>query len=178
MLQQAEAAAASQRENRQKGSDSEWDWNIRLTYAENEEKIEFVRCTSGKMSGKATAVGGGSSDFQPPLSYGLGHLAGTTRRESEAQRQVQRGGKTAQEKTEEEVVTEYVKKQSLLEAHHQSKGKSRATATEDHDDEDFQKALKLSMQEQDHHGEYRNGALRGCDRFDSSFRRMSPRYGS
>jgi hypothetical protein len=46
----------------------------------------------------------------------------------------------------EEIVREYVKKQSLLEVHHQSERKGLATAIEDEDDEDLQKALKLSTQ--------------------------------
>ncbi|KAF7516129.1 hypothetical protein PCG10_002467 [Penicillium crustosum] len=65
-----------------------------------------------------------------------------------------RDEKTPQEKTEEEVVIEYIKKQSLLEAQHQHKGKGRETAIEDEDDEndeDLQKALKLSMQEEQEH---------------------------
>ena len=81
---------------------------------------------------------------QQRSSRGPGHLAGTTQTEFEAQRQEQEGEKTTQERTEEEIVMEYMRKQSLLEMQHQSKGKSRATAIEDDDDEDLQKALKLS----------------------------------
>ncbi|KAF2036520.1 putative glucosyl/glucuronosyl transferase [Setomelanomma holmii] len=69
-----------------------------------------------------------SLSVQLPPSYDTGHLAGTT-----------------QKKTEEEIVMEYVKKQSLLEAHHQTKGKGRAPPTQDKDDEELQKALSLSM---------------------------------
>ncbi len=64
-----------------------------------------------------------------------------------------RDEKTPQEKTEEEVVIEYIKKQSLLEVQHQNKGKICETATEyedDEDDEGLQKALKSSMQEYEH----------------------------
>ncbi|KAJ9130925.1 hypothetical protein NKR23_g11959 [Pleurostoma richardsiae] len=64
-----------------------------------------------------------------------------------------RDEKTPQQKTEEEVVIEYIKKQSLLEVQHQKKGKGRETAIEyedDEDDEDLQKALKLSMQEHEY----------------------------
>jgi hypothetical protein len=56
---------------------------------------------------------------------------------------------------------EYVKKQSLLEVHHQNKGKGRATAIEDKDDEDLQKALKLSMQGHEYDAEYRYGEASG-----------------
>jgi hypothetical protein len=65
-----------------------------------------------------------------------------------------RDEKTPQEKTEEEVVIEYIKKQSLLEVQHQHKGKGRETAIKDEDDEndeDLQKVLKLSMQEEHEH---------------------------
>jgi len=85
----------------------------------------------------------GPSGTQPPPSYDHSHLAGTTQDEFQAQH---RGEKTTQEKTEEEIVMEYVKKQSVLETHHQNKGKGRASATEDDDEEDLQKALSLSMQ--------------------------------
>lgn len=83
----------------------------------------------------------------PPPAYDPAHLAGTTQGEFEAQQQ---GEKTAQEKTEEQIVLEYVKKQSLLEAHH--KGKGRAT-----DEEDLQKALELSMQEHQRNAGEQNG---------------------
>ncbi|KAH7408766.1 putative glucosyl/glucuronosyl transferase [Phaeosphaeria sp. MPI-PUGE-AT-0046c] len=81
----------------------------------------------------------GSSAQQPP-AYDPAHLAGTTQSEFEAQQQ---GEKTTQERTEEQIVMEYVMKQSLLEAHH--KGKGRAT-----DEEDLQKALDLSLQDDQH----------------------------
>jgi hypothetical protein len=92
---------------------------------------------------KAVPVANGSSDTRTPPAYDQGHVEGTTQDEFWEQ---YRGEKTVQEKTEEEIVMEYVKKQSLLEAHHQNKGKGRAVATEDEDEEDLQKALSLSMQ--------------------------------
>jgi hypothetical protein len=52
-------------------------------------------------------------------------------------------------------VREYVKKQSLLEVHHQNKGKGLATAIEDKDDEDLRKALKLSIQGHESDADYR-----------------------
>lgn len=58
--------------------------------------------------------------------------------------------KTPQERTEEEIVIEYIKKQSLLEVQHQNKGEGREPAIEHEgteDNEDLQKALKLSLQE-------------------------------
>ncbi|KAI4702974.1 hypothetical protein J4E81_001847 [Alternaria sp. BMP 2799] len=90
----------------------------------------------------ATMSDGLPGAHRPPL-YDPGHVAGTTQGEFQAQH---RGEKTMEEKTEEEIVMAYVKKQSLLEAHHQSKGKGRAPAREDEDEEELQKALSLSMQ--------------------------------
>jgi hypothetical protein len=79
-------------------------------------------------------------------SYDGKHVQGITQSAFEARHQ---GEKTTHEKMEEEVVMEYVKKQSLLEAHH-SKGKGRALASEDKNDEELQRALSLSMSMQRH----------------------------
>ncbi|KAK5121275.1 hypothetical protein LTR85_005441 [Meristemomyces frigidus] len=91
-----------------------------------------------------------------------GHVAGTTKAEFERQ-QAQRGGavtgeKGQQEKTEEEVVMEYVKKQSLLEQEHQQKslGKGKAPQADDVDDdedEELHRAMTISMQDNSQHGE-------------------------
>ena len=40
----------------------------------------------------------------------------------------------------------YIKKQSLLEQEHRNRGMARAATTEDEDDEELQKVLKLSLQ--------------------------------
>jgi hypothetical protein len=136
----------SMREQRQRSSDGELKSDSGLD-GEEDEEFEQAGGESERMAERAAAVAGGPSVVQRPPSYDPGHLAGTTQSEFEAQQQGQQGEKTAQERTEEEIVMRYVKKQSLLEVHHsQNKGKGRATATEDKDDEDLQKALKLSMQ--------------------------------
>lgn len=125
--------AESLREQRQRHSSSSssvWESD---TSSDEDDDDENER-ESAEMAEKAA----GSLSQQPP-SYDPGH--------SQSGFEGQRGEKTAQERTEEEIVLEYVKKQSLLEAHHQSKGKGRATAEEDEDDEDLQRALKLSMQD-------------------------------
>jgi hypothetical protein len=70
-----------------------------------------------------------------------GHLAGTTQSTFQVQ---ERREKITQEKTEDEIVLEYVKKQTLLEAQHQRKGKERVVM--DDKDEELQRAIKLSMQ--------------------------------
>ena len=143
--------AQSLLEQRQSGSDSESESDIGLDDENDDDAFERVIRNSEK---KAAAVAGGSRGVQRPPSYASGHLADTTQSEFEAQQQGQRGEKTTQERTEEEIVMAYVEKQSLLEMHHQGKGKGRwVTATEDNDDEGLQKALKLSMQGHEHDAE-------------------------
>lgn len=88
-----------------------------------------------------------------PPAYDPGHLAGTTQEEFERDHKSQPKGvgeKTQQEKTEEQIVMEYVKKQSLLEE--QNKKKAPQGRANDEDDEELQRALKLSMQGGGQHG--------------------------
>ncbi|MCJ1377145.1 hypothetical protein MMC17_000237, partial [Xylographa soralifera] len=150
--------AQSLREQRRRGSDSEWESNMGLD-DEDDEELERAWKNSERMAEKAAAVAGRSPGIQKSPSSDPGHLAGTTQSEFEAQQQGQQGEKTTQEKTEEEIVMEYIKKQSLLEQDYQNKGKGRATATKD--DEDLQKALKFSMQGHEHDAEYRYGEASG-----------------
>lgn len=138
-----QALTQSLREQRQRGGGSEWE--SVSDYQENKEFEASVE-KPGKMAEKTAAVAGPSSCVQSPPSFDAGHLAGTTQSEFEEQQLGRRGEKTAQEQTEEEIVLEYVKKQSLLEQHHRNKGKHRITATEDEEDEALQKALHLSRQ--------------------------------
>ncbi|EMC99433.1 glycosyltransferase family 1 protein [Baudoinia panamericana UAMH 10762] len=142
-----ETMAPSHAENQRSSSEaldsSEWESQISLTNEEGEDS-EYEHAV--ERPGTAAATASGSTGVQRPPAYDSGHLAGTTQSEFEAQRQGQEGEKTAQEKMEEDIVMEYVKKQSLLEASHQHKRKSRATTTEPTEDEDLQKALELSMQ--------------------------------
>jgi hypothetical protein len=105
---------------------------------------ERQRTESSKMVEHSVATAGSSPGQHQLLSCDHGHLGGTTQSEFEAQQQ---GEKSAQEKTEEEIVLEYIKKQSLLESHHRNKGKERAVETDDESDEDLQKALEMSRQE-------------------------------
>ncbi|KAF2689919.1 glycosyltransferase family 1 protein [Lentithecium fluviatile CBS 122367] len=147
-----QAKATSEAEAQRRASVGEWESDLDLD-DKSDEEFEQERKESEKISERAAAVAGGSLGRQRPPSYDPEHLAGITRSEFEAEQGQQRG-KTTQEKTEEEIVMEYIKKQSLLEVHHQNKGKGRATAIEDEDDEDLQKALRLSMQEYaDRYGE-------------------------
>ncbi|KAE8441968.1 hypothetical protein EG329_004135 [Mollisiaceae sp. DMI_Dod_QoI] len=149
--------AQSLREQRRKGSDSDWESDIGL----DEKELERAGKNFEKMTEKAATVAGRSPSVQQFPSYDPGYLAGTTQSEFETQQQGQQGEKTTQEKTEEEIVMEYVKKQSLLEQNYQNKGKGRATATEDKDDEDLQKALKFNIGGYEHGVERRYGEASG-----------------
>lgn len=123
-------------------SDSDWEPAMGLNDEEDDE-FERAERASEKMADQNLD---GPPIVQGPPPYGPGHLAGTTQDRFEAQQQGGQSKKTSAEKTEEKIVMEYVRKQSLLEVHHK-KGKGRASAPEDSDDEDLQMALKLSMQE-------------------------------
>ncbi|KAJ9604863.1 hypothetical protein H2200_010978 [Cladophialophora chaetospira] len=114
-----QAMALSLRDQGRRGSDREWESTSGLD-GEEDEELEQAR---------------GSTIVQRTTSLDPGHLAGTTQAEFEAQ--PQQGEKTAQERTEEEIVMKYIKKQSLLEARHQDKGKGRAIATDNDDEEDL-----------------------------------------
>jgi UDP:flavonoid glycosyltransferase YjiC (YdhE family) len=136
----------------------ERDSNLDLYHADDAEydrEHERERREFEAISERAAAMTSRSPDYQQPPAYDPGHLAGTSRSDFEAeQKGQQRREKTAEEKTEEEIVMEYIKKQSLLEVQHQNKGKGGGSAFVDADDEDLQKALKLSMQEHaDRYGE-------------------------
>lgn len=148
--------AQSLREQRRRGNVSEGESNMGLN-DEGDDELEKAKKKSERRAEKAVAVAGRLLVVQQRPSYDPGHLAGTTESEFEAQQQGQQGEKTAQEKTEEEIVMEYVKKQSLLEQSYRNKGKGPATATEDKNDEDLQKALKFSMQNYEHDAEYGYG---------------------
>lgn len=106
-----------------------------------------VSNTEGGTDG-ASVVGSGSAGAHGGSSRNPGHLEGTTQEDFESQLH---GEKTTQERTEEEIVMAYVKKQSLLEAHHRGKGKSPAsTRVEEDDEEGFRRAIRLSMQSHGH----------------------------
>lgn len=133
------AMAQSLWEQRLSGSDSEWLSDILI---DDEEEQEFDRAE--KMAEKAAS--GESPDIQTPPLYDPEHLGGTTQSEFEGQHgHAQRREKTTQDKTEEEIVLEYVKKQSALEVHHQNEGKGRVTAIEDSDDEELQQGVEAKF---------------------------------
>jgi hypothetical protein len=140
------AMEQSLRDQTERSSESASDLNA----SHEDDKFansEGQRAKSGKMVAHSANIAGSSLGAHQLPSYDHGHLGGTTQSEFEAQQQ---GEKSTQEKTEEEIVMEYVKKQSLLESHHRNKGKGRVAATEDAHDEDLQKALELSRQEKQH----------------------------
>lgn len=94
------------------------------------------------------------NDDPPPYEPGPAGAAGDF-----ARRQAEKSAtKTYQERAEEEIVLEYIKKQSLLEAEHkrqagevrgavESSGQGPAGTTHAQDDEDLQRALDLSLTE-------------------------------
>jgi len=140
-------------------SDSEWD-------ADKDDRVKQIdrqKEQSADTTASSKSGAGGTSGVQHPPAYDQAHLAGTTQSAFEARQYPQLGEKTAREKTEEEIVMEYVKKQSLLELQHQDKGEGRATVAkdrndDDEDDEDMRKALEASMLEHDLYKEdYRGG---------------------
>ncbi|KAJ9635308.1 hypothetical protein H2204_005869 [Knufia peltigerae] len=116
----------------QKGNESEWQSGPSFRI-EDEEELTQAMHEPGNISENVPSMVSGSGSIQRPSPYDPGHLGGTTQAEFEEQQRQQRGEKTAQEKTEEEIVLEYIKKQSLLEVYHQNmgKGKGRATPIED-----------------------------------------------
>lgn len=98
------ALAQSLKEQRQQHSDG-------VMWAPDEEDEDYQR---GIQESQNSAIAGPSTG--PPPAYDPGHLAGTTQQEFEEK---QSGGeKSQQEITEEQIVLEYVKKQSLLEEEH------------------------------------------------------------
>ncbi|KAF4556437.1 Sterol 3-beta-glucosyltransferase-like protein 5 [Elsinoe fawcettii] len=122
--------------------DAEDERRLKQAIAQSQQEQLFKR-SPGDMWRNLVAgeEAGPSSQHSPP--YDPGHLAGTTQSQFEAHRQGQAGEKTTQERREEDIVMEYMKKQSLLEGQHK-KGKGRASTTDD-EDEDLRKAMELSM---------------------------------
>ena len=107
------ALAQSLKEQRgQRSSDSEWD-----SEADTQEDADYQRAIRESQQEKPEIrVHADSGTAANPPPYDPGHLAGTTQQEFEAQQA--QGEKTQQERNEEQVVMDYVKKQSLLEEEH------------------------------------------------------------
>lgn len=83
-----------------------------------------------------------------PRSLDSSHVAGFTRCDYEAEHNEGRAEKTAEEKTEEEIVMKFVNKQSLLETQHRIVSKFSERLNEDEDDVDLHAALRASLQEE------------------------------
>lgn len=111
------------------------------------DHVSPVRADCSHGSGTIITTGSGSSSVQQRPSNDLLHLAGVTQMQFETERQQDQREKTAQEKTEEDIVLAYVKKQSLLEDRHWHRGKGCEQAMDDDGDADLQMALALSMQD-------------------------------
>jgi hypothetical protein len=136
---------------RRSSNDSDRETVMVRRYEEN-GVLEQPPSEPDKLAIRPAAMAEASPSAYDSTSYDQGHLEGTTQGAFELQQQGQQGQqgeKTTQEKTEEQIVLEYVKKQSLLEAQHQNKGKGRATAQAIEDDEELRRALELSLQQRD-----------------------------
>ncbi|KAK5171319.1 uncharacterized protein LTR77_004463 [Saxophila tyrrhenica] len=121
-------AQSLKEQRRQRSSDSEWDSD------EDNEDYDV---------GASAATQHGPASAQNPPEYDVGHVAGTTQADYEGQGSSE---KTQQERNEEQVVLDYVKKQSMLEQQHRqaAAGKGKA-AQRDEDDEELQQAIKMSQ---------------------------------
>ncbi|KIW63961.1 hypothetical protein PV04_08922 [Phialophora macrospora] len=137
-------------------SSSDGEWESYMGPVDDEAEEEWFEQPAKKPPDMVPE----KAEVQQPPSCDPGHLhlAGAT----QSVRQDQ--GQRHDEETEEEIVFEYVKKQSLLEQQHRhDKGKGRATstATPSNDDEDWQEASKLSMQQHKHNADDRVGEASG-----------------
>lgn len=140
-----QAMSQSLMEQSKSSSNSAWASDMVLNTEENHFAAERGQAKS--IAGKAAAaVAVASSGVSRAPSYDQGYLAGTTQREFDAQQNGKQGEKTSQERMEEDIVLEYIKKQSLLEVNHFNKGKGKGRATEEVEDDNLQEALKLSLQ--------------------------------
>ena len=139
-------AQSLKEQRRQRSSDSEWD-----TDPDTEDDEDYKRAIRASQNEGA----GSPPTSDAPPAYDPGHLAGTTQEDFERQ-QAQGGGgeKSQQELNEEETVLNYIKKQSMLEEQHrqQAAGKGKEKAN-DADDEELQRALKMSMLQDGKQGE-------------------------
>ncbi|SMY23427.1 unnamed protein product [Zymoseptoria tritici ST99CH_1A5] len=153
-MQESEADAAKHREERREyGAELE-----RALAASLKEQRGWTGEDSDSDIGRASIIseqtlamedrdiaGAGSSSAGPP-AYDPGHLAGTTQADFERQTNAGKGEKTQQEKTEEEIVLEYIKKQSLLEERSRQQ-KAGSSSGDGDEDEDLKKALEASLKE-------------------------------
>jgi len=107
--------------------------------------------SDSQTSSDITSPEAAADDDRPP-AYDQGHISGTTQQAFETQSAA--GEKTQQEQSEEDVVMEYVKKQSLLEQRHRQAmntagaGSSSGAGADAEHDEELQRALKASMTQQ------------------------------
>jgi hypothetical protein len=134
--QAVEVAELEAVESPRQGKCVEWERVLHLNADEEEVFKQSVSDSRGTLE-----------DVSNWQHYDSGHLAGTSRGASELEAWEET--KSRQEKTEEEIVLEYIEKQSLVEELHQSNGKSRVAALLDQEDEDLRRASELSMQVDD-----------------------------
>jgi hypothetical protein len=138
----------------QSASEADSQGQMQMVHDEELERVlaQSLREHRRKPSGSTTGdYHEGDANADQPPAYDSGHLSGTTQAEFDEQQSQQPGEKTQQEKTEEQIVMEYVKKQSLLEQKARE-GKGKQAQTDD-DDAELQQALKASMQRDGQQGE-------------------------
>ncbi|KAI7547634.1 hypothetical protein KC317_g15066 [Hortaea werneckii] len=138
-------AQSLKEQRRQRSSDSEWDSD-----PDTEDDEDYKRAIQASQEQSATP---GPSDAPP--AYDPGHVAGTTQEEFESQQTQQGSEKSQQERNEEQVVLDYVKKQSMLEEEHRQKaaGKGKEAQFDREDDEELAEAMRQSLLQQGQQGE-------------------------
>ncbi|KAI6931559.1 hypothetical protein KC355_g16285 [Hortaea werneckii] len=138
-------AQSLKEQRRQRSSDSEWDSD-----PDTEDDEDYKRAIQASQEQSAVP---GPSDAPP--AYDQGHVAGTTQEEFESQQTQQGSEKSQQERSEEQVVLEYVKKQSMLEEEHRQKaaGKGKEAQVDREDDEELAEAMRQSLLQQGQPGE-------------------------
>ena len=157
--------ASMQQSSQQGGQEDERDEELeqalanslreqRRQYDNDDDNDEDYQRALQESQRSASNAGEGSSSAP---SYDQGHLGGVTKEQYE-QSNAGKGEKSQQEKDEERIVMEYVKKQSMLEQQHQSGKKGEASAgagaggktsrEDDDDDEELRRAMEESLKDQ------------------------------
>ncbi|KAK5105792.1 hypothetical protein LTR62_002154 [Meristemomyces frigidus] len=153
-------------ESRQQSySDSNWSSSMdHALNSDEEEEFEQAQRRSGHLAAAETPVivagpssaSAASPSQQAPSYTDRSHLGGTNQRDFQAQQQraggFGRGEKTAEEKSEEEVVLAHVKKQSLLEAEHRANGRGVGATgqglwEQEEEEEAVRRAVEMSLRE-------------------------------
>ncbi|KPI45216.1 Sterol 3-beta-glucosyltransferase UGT80A2 [Cyphellophora attinorum] len=114
---------------------------------EDSEELELPATIVPEATEHPKTVAGPSFRAAEQHAFDAAHLAGATGAELEAQSWVSRREKTTQEKTEEEIVLEYIKKQSLLETQNWRLS-HRHTPEDGTEERELRRAIQLSIRDQ------------------------------